>query len=169
MAGTDPRVDMTVRVSRSQAVFHGAAGNERAASVEGHSKIRRLVRANFVVAVWLSIAYLAYQFANNVHRAHQIHEQYGWSGKDFKIILGPLIVASMLLFSWFRFWRSAAPGGGFAASLFGVGFIFQIIVLLLLPQVGVATSAYLVAYHTYVAVSYLSYGMRARPYVAEPI
>ena len=52
-------------------------------------KTHQVFRGNFVIAVWLSIATIAYQFADNVCHAHQIIARFGWSGKDLKILLAP--------------------------------------------------------------------------------
>ena len=125
-------------------------------------KTHQVFRGNFVIAVWLSIATLAYQFADNVRHAHQITARFGWSGKDLKIILAPAILGGMLLISWFRFWRDAEAGGGVAAGFFGAGFVLLLVVQLLLPQVGVDSSIYLDAYYAYLAISFLGYGLGAR-------
>ena len=132
-------------------------------------KTHQVLRGNFVIAVWLGIATQAYQFAYNVRHAYQITERFGWSGKDPKIILAPLILGGMLLASWFRFWRDVEAGGGVAAGFFGAGFVLLLVVQLLLPQVGVESSFGLDAYYAYLAISFLGYGLGARRYAPASI
>jgi hypothetical protein len=115
----------------------------------------RIVRANFVVAVWVCIIENAYAFGVAMTRYEQIRAHY--APFTARVVMAPLLIAFVELLLWFRFYRWNDRSARWAAAWAGAGFFLIVLIQLLRASIQIPISLPLIAFYTYFAISHLLY------------
>jgi hypothetical protein len=120
----------------------------------------RLLRINFIFAVWLCIVTNCYQFLGYTVHVQELRSQFGpWMPR---VALAPLLLAGAQLFLWFRFYRFGGVAGRIAAGCAGAALGLIVLIQLLRASIDIPISASGIWLYTYFAASHFAYAFLGR-------
>jgi hypothetical protein len=107
---------------------------------------------NFVLAVWLSIAWAGYELAWLILHARAVDAFYAPFTPRY--VFFPIVLGSAQLFLWWRVYRDRNRGARLAAGFAAAYFALQVIIMALQVSVRLPVRGADIAFFPYLAISH---------------